>query len=56
LINVPLVWSLLLGVSGHDAVTLAGASGLFAMAATLSCVLLARRAAHVDVIEVLRSE
>src|SRR5207244_788953 len=48
LVNVPFVRSLLFGVSGHDAVTLAGASGLLAMVATLACLLPARRAARVD--------
>jgi predicted permease len=56
LINVPFVRSLLFGVSGYDAVTLAGASGLLAMVATLACLLPARRAARLDVVDVLRSE
>jgi ABC-type antimicrobial peptide transport system permease subunit len=56
LISVPFVRSLLFGVSGHDAVTLAGASGLLAMVATLACLVPARRAARLDVVDVLKSE
>lgn len=55
-ISVPFVRSLLFGVSGHDVVTLAGASGLLAIVATLACLVPARRAARLNVIDVLRSE
>ena len=55
-ISVRLVRSLLFGVTDHDSVTLASATVLLAIVATVACVLPARRAARVDVIDVLRSE
>jgi putative ABC transport system permease protein len=55
-ISVPFVRSLLFGVTGYDTVTFAGASVLLAVVATVACLLPARRAARVDVIDVLRSE
>jgi ABC-type lipoprotein release transport system permease subunit len=47
---------MLYGVEATDPATLAGVSGLMALAATLAALLPARRATRVDPMEALRAE